>query len=106
MEPMLSHEPSNRLRKLCWVLGVRIHRNRRPTSQLACAQSLIVAAATLMAVYYARLSMRHYQQDARASPADGAACVVRDVLSRADTTTTPNRASLDATIEEKMALVH
>ena len=69
-------------------------------------QSLIIAAAKLMAVYCARLSTRHCQQDARASPADGAARVVRDVFSRADTKTTPNRASLDATIEEKMALVH
>ena len=69
-------------------------------------QSLIVAAAKLMAVYRARLSTRHCQQDARASPADGDARDVRDVLSRADATVTTNRASLDAMIEEKLALVH
>ena len=69
-------------------------------------QSLIVAAAKLMAVYCARLSTRHRQQDARASPADGDARVARDVLSRADKTMTPICASLDAMIEEKMAEVH
>ena len=69
-------------------------------------QSLIVAAAKLMAVYCARLSTRHRQQDARASPADGDARVERDVGSRTDTTKTPNCASLDAMIEEKMARVH
>ena len=69
-------------------------------------QSLIVAAAKLMAVYCARLSTRHRQQDARASPADGDARVERDDLSRADKTVTPICASLDAMIEEKMARVH
>ena len=69
-------------------------------------QSLIVAAAKLMAVYCARLSTRHRQQDARASPADGDARVARDVVSRTDTMKTPNRASLDATIKQKLARVH
>ena len=69
-------------------------------------QSLIVAAAKLMAVYCARLSTRHRQQDARASPADGEARVVRDIFSRADATEATNRASLDATLDEKMAGVH
>ena len=43
------------------------------------------------------------EHDARASPADGDARVARFNLSRTDTTATPNRASLDAAIEEKVA---
>ena len=55
----------------------------------------------------ARLSTRHRQQDACVSPAEGDARVVRDIFrARADTTVTPNRASLDATIKEKLAGVH
>ena len=69
-------------------------------------QSLIVAAAKLMAVYRARLATRHRQQDARASPADGEARVVRDIFPHADATEATNRASLDATLDEKMADVH
>ena len=91
---------------LRWFLGARTHPYRRPTSRLSGVQSLIVAAAKLTAVYRARLSTQHRQQDARASPADGEARVVRDIFSRADATEATNRASLDATLDEKMAGVH
>ena len=91
---------------LCWFLGARTHPYRRPTSRLPGVQSLIVAAAKLTAVYRARLSTQHRQQDARASPADGEARVVRDIFSRAGATEATNRASPDATLDEKMADVH
>ena len=70
---------------------------------MLCAQSGADGAAKLMAVYRARLSTQHREQDARASPADGDARVARFNSSRAGTTATPNRASLDAAIEEKVA---
>ena len=50
-----------------------------------------------------RVALLHAYEDVAS---DRRACGLRDVLSRADRTTTPNRASLDATIEEKLALVH
>ena len=73
---------------------------------MVCVLPLIVAAAKLMAVYRARLSTRHRQQDARTSPADGEARVVRDFFWRAGATEATNRASPDATLDEKMADVH
>ena len=49
---------------LWWAQHTCARQYRRPTSRLVAMQSLIVAAAKLMAVYRPRLSTRHYQQDA------------------------------------------
>ena len=68
--------------------------------RLLCAQSVVVGAAKLMAGYRTRLSTRHRQQARALSPDEVDAHAERDSPSRAYTTATRNRASLDALLEE------
>ena len=73
----------------------------QPTSRLVWAQSAVVGTVESVTVNRARLSTPHRQHDARAFETEVNARDVRNTLSRADTTTTANRASLDALLEEK-----
>ena len=73
----------------------------QPTPGLVWGQSAVVATAEPVTVNLVRLSTPHRQQDARAFVTEVNARDVRDTLSHANTTTTANRASLDALLEEK-----
>ena len=86
---------------LWWAQHTRARQYRRPTSRLVAMQSLIVAAAKLMAVYCARLSTRHRQHATRAFAVPLSTLALRTTFTRAGATATSNHASLDAILEEK-----